>query len=91
MRLLGNARTGPLFTDSYHCSQLLTKYAKEPHILDRELWYAHQVKSVERIPKLADNMLEISNKPKTGRNISLQESYRSYSSPASDPPGDTVR
>ena len=37
MRLLGNARTGPLFTDSYHCNQLLTKYAKDPHVLAREL------------------------------------------------------
>jgi len=55
MRLLGNARTGPLFTDSYHCSQLLTKYAKEPHKLDRELWYAHQVQSLERIPKPAEH------------------------------------
>jgi len=38
IRLLGNASTGPLLTDSYHCNQLLVKYATLPHILDSELW-----------------------------------------------------
>jgi hypothetical protein len=57
MRLLGNASTGPLLTDSYHCNQLLVKYAKLPQVLDSELWYAAPVESPDRIPKAADSLL----------------------------------
>jgi hypothetical protein len=56
MRLLGNANTGPLLTDSYHCNQLLVKYATLPHILDSELWYAAPVELPERIPKAAESL-----------------------------------
>jgi hypothetical protein len=62
MRLFGNASTGPLLTDSYHCNQLLIKYAKLPHMLDSELWYAAPVEVPERTPKDAESLLmEISN------------------------------
>lgn len=92
IRLLGNAKTGPLFTDSYHCNQLLTKYPNEPHIADSELWYAHQVYSADLIPKVADSLHSISNSSLyLDSQMCLQESRGANGRPDPYPPSNAVR